>query len=205
MTSNTGATSVGRLADHAQHLADRGLVFERLAQFRRALLDRVQRLLRLVEQPRVLQRHAHRRGHRAEQADGGVVEGVLALQADEADRALAPGRRPSPARTRSSGWAPCPARCGCRGLRSRRGCAAPAAGRCQGLARTCCGGRARTTGWRCAARARRRTACAPGRWRQSIQLMLTGRCCEQRAQPVADHVDDGLEVQLRRPCPAGCR
>ncbi len=64
----------GRTGDDLQHFCRGGLP--------------LQRLLRLVEQPRVVQRHAHRGGHGDEHAHGGVVEGVLALQADEADRAL---------------------------------------------------------------------------------------------------------------------
>ena len=44
-----------------------------------ALLGLLQQPLRLVEQARVLERHAHARGDRREQADLGLAEGVLAL------------------------------------------------------------------------------------------------------------------------------
>ena len=44
-----------------------------------ALLGFLEQALRLVEEARVLQRHAHARGHRREQAHLRLAEGVLAL------------------------------------------------------------------------------------------------------------------------------
>ena len=52
-----------------------------------ALLGFLQQPLRLVEQARVFQRHAHARGHGAEQPHLGFAEGVLALVVLQDDRA----------------------------------------------------------------------------------------------------------------------
>ena len=52
-----------------------------------ALLGLLQQALRLVEQARVLERHAHARGDRLEQAHLGSAEGVLALVVLEVHRA----------------------------------------------------------------------------------------------------------------------
>jgi hypothetical protein len=82
----------GRLADHPQNLADRGLVFERFAQLGRAFLDFMQRLLGFVEQPGVLQRDAHGRHHRLQQALVVLTEparGVVAVERDHADQLIA--------------------------------------------------------------------------------------------------------------------
>ncbi len=61
-------------------------------ELRRPLLGLLQEALRLVEEARVLERHAHARGDRAEQSHLGVAEGVLAFVVFERDRARARGR-----------------------------------------------------------------------------------------------------------------
>ena len=61
-------------------------------QFGGALLRFLQQALRLVEEARVLQRHAHARGDGAQQPHVGFAEGVLALvilQVDHAEHAVA--------------------------------------------------------------------------------------------------------------------
>ena len=56
-------------------------------QFGGALLGFLQQALRLIKEPRVLQRHTHARGHRTEQAHSGFVIRVLALIVLHDDRA----------------------------------------------------------------------------------------------------------------------
>ena len=70
-----------------------------------ALLGFLQQALGLVEEARVLQRHAHARRDRAEQAHLGLAEGVLALVVLEDDRAqdaIAAENR-APGRSRCTG------------------------------------------------------------------------------------------------------
>ena len=55
-----------------------------------ALLGLLQQPLRLAEQPRTLQRHAHAGRHRAEQPDFRRAERVLALEVLDVDRAEHP-------------------------------------------------------------------------------------------------------------------
>ena len=67
-------------------------------QLRRALLALLEQALRLVEQPRVLERHAHGVGERLQQAHVGFAEGVLAVQVDQADQSARLVARPPAAR-----------------------------------------------------------------------------------------------------------
>ena len=55
-------------------------------EFRRALLALLEEALRLVEEARVFQRHAHARRDRGKQPHLGLAEGVLALVVLENDR-----------------------------------------------------------------------------------------------------------------------
>ena len=59
----------------------------------------VSRRLRLVEQARVLERHAQAAGERRQQADVGLAEGVLAVEVLKRDDAARPRRRRRAART----------------------------------------------------------------------------------------------------------
>ena len=55
-------------------------------QLRRALLGFLQQALRLVEQSRVLERHAHAAGERLQQSNVGRTERMLAFHVDDIDR-----------------------------------------------------------------------------------------------------------------------
>ena len=81
-----------RLADDAQHVADRHLVVERLAQLARALLDLAQRLARLVEEAHVLDRDHRLVGEDLQQPDVLLGEDARLLATTPIEPMTSPSR-----------------------------------------------------------------------------------------------------------------
>ena len=169
-----------------------------------ALLGFLEQPLRLVEEARVLERHAHAGGDGSQQPDVGLAERVLALvvlEHDAAEHAVAADDR-----NEHAGLAAV-------GARRHRRCRAPRLPRgvltTQRLPpqtsrslRDCPGWSASTAG---SAARRARTRRGSGR-RPPCRRTSGCRCrrVEDLAQLVADQVDDRPGSRACRRCPAGC-
>ena len=166
-----------------------------------ALFGFLQQALRLVEQAGVFQRHAHARGHGGEQAHFGFAEGVFALVVLDVMRRAHGRCRRSALQTDETALVgarhavipapPSPRPC------SRRSAGASAVTLRQPPSRAAAADRAG------ARRARTRRGSAAVRFGvEPADADVAG--AEHLPQLVAHQIDDGLEVQLERPCPAGC-